>query len=358
MIKVNYLGLIRSPVSWAKIGRELCFELENICDLSIVEQKGMLFDPDFSITNKIKNSIYKKRNTDLEISFIYPPLYKRILGDIKIGGLVYETTLLPQKWVDNINSNLDYLWLPNNFNKKIALDSGVTVPIIIAPYGINRKIFFMSKDHKKLKDSFDFLCIAMPQKRKALKELIKAFYIAFPDKNEVNLTIKMPYLKKKFPFEYSKDEIFENIKDHRVRIVIESSSDEEIRMFLWNSDCYIQPSMSEGFGMVLLEAIACGLPVISTTFGGPSEFLNTNNSFIIEHEVINAKEIQYDNHSVHAKIGRPILDSIVKNMRTAYEDRKMLKRKSENAMKILKDYSWKITADKLLSHIQNPISHI
>jgi glycosyltransferase involved in cell wall biosynthesis len=40
------------------------------------------------------------------------------------------------------------------------------------------------------------------------------------------------------------------------------------------ADCFVAPSMAEPFGLVYLEAMACGLPVIGTLSGGPPSFVN------------------------------------------------------------------------------------
>ena len=41
------------------------------------------------------------------------------------------------------------------------------------------------------------------------------------------------------------------------------------------ADCFVAPSTAEPFGLVYLEAMACGLPVIGTLSGGPPSFVNT-----------------------------------------------------------------------------------
>ena len=38
---------------------------------------------------------------------------------------------------------------------------------------------------------------------------------------------------------------------------------------------FVAPSINEPFGLVFLEAMAGGLPVITTTTGGPLSFVNT-----------------------------------------------------------------------------------
>ena len=50
-------------------------------------------------------------------------------------------------------------------------------------------------------------------------------------------------------------------------------SDELKYQLLSQSDVFAMPSLHEGFGLVYIEAMSCGLPVIATTAGGQEEFL-------------------------------------------------------------------------------------
>ncbi len=45
----------------------------------------------------------------------------------------------------------------------------------------------------------------------------------------------------------------------------------EIATYIATADCVIQPSYTESFGMVLLEAMACGVPTLSSNAGGIPE---------------------------------------------------------------------------------------
>lgn len=43
-----------------------------------------------------------------------------------------------------------------------------------------------------------------------------------------------------------------------------------------NCDCFIMPSRLESFSMVLIEAMACGCPLIATACGGPQDIVDCN----------------------------------------------------------------------------------
>lgn len=53
-------------------------------------------------------------------------------------------------------------------------------------------------------------------------------------------------------------------------------------------DFYISNSNYETFGMTIAEALMAGKPVISRLCGGPNEFLNTNNSLLINSKIENS----------------------------------------------------------------------
>lgn len=46
-----------------------------------------------------------------------------------------------------------------------------------------------------------------------------------------------------------------------------------VRDSMWAADCFVLPSHAENFGVVLIEALSTGLPVISTRCGGPEDII-------------------------------------------------------------------------------------
>ena len=52
-----------------------------------------------------------------------------------------------------------------------------------------------------------------------------------------------------------------------------SQTREQVKNLMQNSDAFVLPSRFEAFGVVFIEAMACGLPVIATKAGGPETFI-------------------------------------------------------------------------------------
>ena len=56
---------------------------------------------------------------------------------------------------------------------------------------------------------------------------------------------------------------------------------QEIVQLLQQSDIFVLPSRSETFGVVYIEATACGLPIIATDCGGPKTIVTPQNGLLI-----------------------------------------------------------------------------
>ena len=50
-------------------------------------------------------------------------------------------------------------------------------------------------------------------------------------------------------------------------------------------DCYVSLHRSEGFGLTMAEAMAIGKPVIATGYSGNLDFMNAENSYLVDYEL-------------------------------------------------------------------------
>ena len=75
---------------------------------------------------------------------------------------------------------------------------------------------------------------------------------------------------------------------------------EEIASYMRACDFFILPSLRESFGAVLIEAMACGKPVLTTRCGGPEEIVSSDVGIIIPpndvDSLTNALDYMLDNY--------------------------------------------------------------
>jgi glycosyltransferase involved in cell wall biosynthesis len=109
----------------------------------------------------------------------------------------------------------------------------------------------------------------------------------------------------------------------------------EIPQYLTNSDIFVLPSSSEGMSNSILEAMACGLPIITTNVGGTKELIQ-NNGLVLENnesETIKEKILHY--------IQNPIL----------------IKEHGRQSREIAQTYSWSNISRKYLNTFQQIIQN-
>lgn len=116
-------------------------------------------------------------------------------------------------------------------------------------------------------------------------------------------------------------------------VVTGTVSDEKLRDLYSGCYLYVFPSLSEGFGLPILEAMACGAAVIGS-----------NKTSIPE--VIGWKEALFDPHNEDE-----IRDKILK----AITDHKFYNKLKENGLKQLAKFSWEKTAYASLSYMKQQV---
>ena len=105
-------------------------------------------------------------------------------------------------------------------------------------------------------------------------------------------------------------------------------ADEDVPVLYRCADAFIFPSVKEGWGLVLLEAIASRLPTITSNIPPFTEFLNNNSALLI-------------NPNSEDDIAKAMLDILNKNLAQKLIDR---------SQDIPKRYSWQKSAQIHLKH--------
>ncbi len=128
-----------------------------------------------------------------------------------------------------------------------------------------------------------------------------------PRKNSINLLSAFALIKKEIPnaqlaiaggatlFDYQsyRDEFFELAKDLNLYpseslILTGVLSQEDLCCLYQLADIFVFPSLKEGWGLVILEAIASGLPIITSNHAPFTEFLTPAQALLVDSQDPNA----------------------------------------------------------------------
>lgn len=126
-------------------------------------------------------------------------------------------------------------------------------------------------------DGFNFICICSLTKNKAVDVLIEAFSIIHTEICDMTLSIGGDGPEK--------DNLINLVKklnlDDKVTFLGQLSRD-EVKFAILESSAFILPSKYETFGVVLIEALALGKPVIATKCGGPESIVTEDVGVLVD----------------------------------------------------------------------------
>ncbi len=186
----------------------------------------------------------------------------------------WEFGAAPVDWVEGINRNVDELWVPSAHVRDTYVGSGVDPErVAVIPNGVDLELFAPAGPRMELDaPGVRVLFVGGLIDRKGPDLLIAAFLDAFHGRDDVSLVIK----------DFGADGIYPMSDRSRLREYAESGqhprivylhrdmTTAEIASLYRACDVLVHPYRGEGFGMPVLEAMACGLPVIVTA-GGPTD---------------------------------------------------------------------------------------
>lgn len=198
----------------------------------------------------------------------------------------WEYGALPARWVEAMQRNVDEVWCPSSYVRELYLAAGFDPEnVLVIPNGVDPEIFSPGPAggyELGTKKSFKFLFIGGTLERKGIDVLLDAYLAAFTPDDDVALVVKDFGLGGFYRMVSQREKIFEAQRRPSSPEIVYNDRDlttAQLVALYRSCDCLAFPYRGEGFGMPILEAMACGLPVIVTAGGAADDFLDDSTAY-------------------------------------------------------------------------------
>lgn len=286
----------------------------------------------------------------VEISYSQADAFRRARRVRHVGYTMLEVTGLPRDWVDGCN-RMDEVWVPARFNVETFRSSGVTAPIRVMPLGVDPLYFNPDIKAERISDAFTFLSVFEWGERKAPEVLLRAFAREFSAREDVMLVLSV---FNRDPAVDVRQEIAKLALPKSARIVViinPGFTGYQMGSLYRSADCFVLPTRGEGWGQPVLEAMACGLPVIATGWGGLADFLDDEVGYPVSYRMTPAEArcVYYEGFD-WAEPDEAHLRARMREVTDAYD---LATVRGERAARLVAEkYTWRHSAERIAARLR------
>lgn len=206
-----------------------------------------------------------------------------------IGRTMFETEGLPANWVARCNE-MDEIWVPGEFNQRTFVAAGVTTPVHIVPMGVDCARFNPAAEPHAIAQlpGLKFLSVFAWQQRKGWDVLLRAWARSFRRHERVHLILQVTGAQtaaadiRAIIERFCATELGTSLADLAPVHILTDPLYANLPGLYAAADAFVLPTRGEGWGRPYMEAMATGLPVIGTRWGGNLAFMNDFNSYLID----------------------------------------------------------------------------
>ena len=347
--RVFWQSQVGTPSGYAVSAREMLLQMDS---LGVDVHLAYLLGTDWMDTQRDDHRLaaMRRRPKDLslpQVLYASGDLFHKNGGKYRIGYTMLEVDGIPEDWILQANE-LDEVWVPSTFNKQTFLDSGLKVPIYVMPLGVNPDFFNMKINNYRPSQRYTFLSIFEWGERKAPETLLRAYHQAFSRQDDVLLLLKIINMDSGLNVQEEINKLGLPTDGPPVAILYNQELPTHQMGSLYRSaDCFVTSTRGEGWGMPIIEAMACGLPVIATDWSAQTDFLTSKVGYPLQVKKMIpavAKCPYYE--GFHWP--EPDEDHLIHLLRHVYKNRDEAARKGKKASEsVLGNWTWQDAAQKI-----------
>jgi len=310
--------------------------LSEIVQSEEIKEKGLVFDKNFLIVgadqlNLLDTLISPNWNNDR----------------YNIGCFFWETEKFPEHSTAALNLFDEFIVSSNYIKSVLEKHTKKNISVVGLPIEALSRL-----DHKESKEvkiffNFDFLSDIYRKNVFTLVEYINRIQLHFKE-FDISCTIKSTN-GAFFPLEFAalRNQI---AKSNNIRLIEKNLSFSDYRNLILESNLYISLHRSEGFGLGMAEFMGKGIPVIATNYSGNLDFMNKENSWLVDYELVDVRDSV---NSAYKRFGglwaEPKFESFQLNFENYLYSKNRID-KIENARKTIEaEYGSELLRNKLTS---------
>lgn len=266
----------------------------------------------------------------------------------KIQMTQWESTLVPPHWVDHAK-RYDEWWTANQFGADAFINAGIPAEKIhIFEHGVDASVWTPYKRNRK--DVIRFLHVDSGSPRKRGSLAVEAFKKAFGNSLNYEITLKYSHHSQSESDWNDETVLAERGRweSSNIRHIEENLTLEQLVSLFKFHDILIYPSEGEGFGLIPLQALATGMPVISTgQWCSYEKFLNGN---VIESTLGQSPVVE--TYTRFGDVVLPEIDSMIYLMKKAVEDFENQSNIFYNQIEqVTTEYNWQTRTDDAIDRL-------
>lgn len=279
-------------------------------------------------------------------------------GSLWIHIQPWEMDFLPCDWIEPLRAQVDEIWVPSNYVRAIYERSGINPDKIqVIPWGIDPDVF--NPDAVPLlianRRLFAFLFVGGTIERKGIDILLEAYCQEFSSTEDVCLIIKDQGSKTFYQGANFADQIEQARRSGIAPPIVYIDNNLTARQMscLYAAcQCLVAPYRGEGFCLPVLEAMACGLPVIVPSGGATDDFVRDSMGFRLP------TRKAYNQHAGPLS-GPPAwneidVDKLRRAMRHAFVDQQGTGLKGRAGSEhVRRKYTWNHTLDQMIVQLRS-----
>jgi glycosyltransferase involved in cell wall biosynthesis len=292
-------------------------------------------------------------DADIAVHIVVPSGFLPIFAKFNILYTMYEGETIPDDWIAPLRL-ADLVVVPCTHNVHV-FQKYTDAPVVHCWEGVDTaKFSYVTRAKPRDLKKFRFLWVGASNPRKGYEHTAGAWAVfekEYPKEWEnCELIFKTT--------QQTKEERLVPFPAHHVKVETHDYTIDELIRLYHSAHAFLFPTMGEGFGLTLAEAMSTGLPCVYTPWSGPNDFISEREGYPLRFNMKETATIKLENdgtrHPYHTTTSVSVdIKHLARRMAQVYADYdEALARGRRAAERIRRDITWEKSARSFIEIVE------